>query len=132
MTSVTELTELFYVFATEDFNAWSQHFATNVVVIPSKDFTSAKMTSGGGEWASLEPEAPYEQTTISNWHLTWVWLEMAHQDPTIISVHIGNMAIASLHSALLADHIHYSLNVVGQELPQKKQYLLAPIAHRSC
>jgi|GEM_PF-6142808 len=61
-------------FATEFFNGWSQHFATNLVVKPD-GCKKARMIAGGGEWASLNPAAPYEQLTLSNFEVTWRWLD---------------------------------------------------------
>lgn len=78
--TLTDISNAYYYFATQVFNGFSQHFSTNVVV--GQDPTNpcqALMTAGGGEWGSLldtsvSPPVPFEQTTISNWDLTWVWL----------------------------------------------------------
>lgn len=66
----------FYEAVSQFFNGWSQHFSTNVVVVPvaGSNCLQALMTSGGGEWASLNPALPNEQITISNWVITWTFL----------------------------------------------------------
>lgn len=80
-TTLDEIRAGYTFFATVIFNGYSQHFSTNVVVdpIPGTRCRQAAMTAGGGEYASLNPADPYEQTTLSNWDLVWVWL---HDGPT--------------------------------------------------
>ncbi len=74
--SIAEFRGGYQFFATSIFNGFSQHFADNVVVTPiaGSNCLQARMTSGGGEWASLNPAQPNEQITISNWEIIWTFL----------------------------------------------------------
>ncbi len=58
-------------------NGWSQHFSNNVVVesVSGTHCRKAFMTAGGGEWAALDCANPWEQLTISNWEIVWIWLD---------------------------------------------------------
>ena len=80
--NITEIRNGYAGFAV-GFNGYSQHFATNVVVRPSRRSSGlyAFMTSGGGEYASINPTTPFEQTTLSNWRVVWVWLEDGPSGP---------------------------------------------------
>lgn len=76
--TLQDISDAYTYYATVLFNGWSQHFSTNCVVTPLGK-CQANMTSGGGEWASLNnlnttPPTPFEQTTISNWVINWVYL----------------------------------------------------------
>ena len=78
--TVAQVEALYGLFANIAFNAFSQHYATNVRVqlVPNTCPRKAIMTAGGGEWASIIadnttiPITTAEQQTISNWCLEWI------------------------------------------------------------
>lgn len=87
--SVPGVQALYQFYANYIFNAFSQHYATNVRVtlVPGSYPRKAIMTAGGGEWASTiasadpvtfspgNPVITSEQQTISNWCLEWIEIE---------------------------------------------------------